>query len=63
MVGYISSPLIQSSLTDRDSGIVTFPTAPSTTISAKGDIIYAEVVRENVRKLEQYVHGEFSPAY
>lgn len=36
---------------------VTFPTAPSTTVSAKGDIIYAEVVREDVRKLEQYVKG------
>ncbi|KZT67951.1 hypothetical protein DAEQUDRAFT_367722 [Daedalea quercina L-15889] len=34
---------------------VTFPTAPSTEITAKGDIVYSEVVRENVRKLEAYV--------
>jgi fatty acid synthase subunit alpha len=34
---------------------VTFPTAPSTEITAKGDILYSEVVRENVRKLEAYV--------
>jgi fatty acid synthase subunit beta len=37
---------------------VTFPTAPHTEVSAKGDIVYSEVVRENVRKLEQYVKGE-----
>jgi hypothetical protein len=36
---------------------VTFPTAPSTVVSGKGDIVYSEVVRENVRKLEQYVKG------
>ena len=36
-------------------GQVTFPTAPSTEITAKGDIVYSEVVRENVRKLEAYV--------
>ncbi|KAJ7769033.1 fatty acid synthase, partial [Mycena olivaceomarginata] len=34
---------------------VTFPTAPHTEVTAKGDIIYSEVVRENVRKLEAYV--------
>jgi fatty acid synthase subunit alpha len=34
---------------------VTFPTAPHTEITAKGDIVYSEVVRENVRKLEAYV--------
>jgi fatty acid synthase subunit alpha, fungi type/fatty acid synthase subunit beta, fungi type len=34
---------------------VTFPTAPRTEVSAKGDIVYSEVVRENVRKLEAYV--------
>ncbi|OJT02257.1 Fatty acid synthase subunit alpha [Trametes pubescens] len=34
---------------------VTFPTAPFTEVTAKGDIIYKEVVRENVRKLEAYV--------
>ncbi|KAH9856627.1 fatty acid synthase [Lenzites betulinus] len=34
---------------------VTFPTAPFTEVSDKGDIIYREVVRENVRKLEAYV--------
>jgi fatty acid synthase subunit alpha len=37
---------------------VTFPTAPSTVVSGKGDIVYSEVVRENVRKLEQYVKGK-----
>ncbi|KAJ7158521.1 fatty acid synthase [Mycena filopes] len=34
---------------------VTFPTAPRTDVTAKGDIVYSEVVRENVRKLEAYV--------
>ncbi|KAG5638483.1 hypothetical protein H0H81_012415 [Sphagnurus paluster] len=34
---------------------VTFPTAPHTEVTAKGDILYSEVVRENVRKLEAYV--------
>ncbi|KIJ66907.1 hypothetical protein HYDPIDRAFT_174219 [Hydnomerulius pinastri MD-312] len=34
---------------------VTFPTAPHTEVTAKGDIVYSEVVRENVRKLEAYV--------
>lgn len=34
---------------------MTFPTAPHTEVTPKGDIVYAEVVRENVRKLEAYV--------
>ncbi|EUC67012.1 fatty acid synthase subunit alpha, partial [Rhizoctonia solani AG-3 Rhs1AP] len=34
---------------------VTFPTAPQTEVNEKGDIIYSEVVREGVRKLEAYV--------
>ncbi|KAJ3517947.1 hypothetical protein NLJ89_g178 [Agrocybe chaxingu] len=34
---------------------VTFPTAPHTEVTEKGDIKYSEVVRENVRKLEAYV--------
>jgi hypothetical protein len=34
---------------------VTFPTAPHTEVTAKGDIIYSEVVRENIWKLEAYV--------
>ncbi|KAF8753393.1 fatty acid synthase [Rhizoctonia solani] len=34
---------------------VTFPTAPKTEVNQKGDIIYSEVVREGVRKLEAYV--------
>ena len=34
---------------------VTFPTAPHTEVTAKGDIVYTEVVRERVRKLEAYV--------
>ncbi|KAI0635636.1 fatty acid synthase [Trametes polyzona] len=34
---------------------VTFPTAPYTEVTDKGDIVYREVVRENVRKLEAYV--------
>ncbi|KAJ3916064.1 fatty acid synthase [Lentinula edodes] len=34
---------------------VTFPTAPHTEVSSKGDIVYTEVMRENVRKLEAYV--------
>ncbi|KAI0915311.1 hypothetical protein AcV5_003816 [Taiwanofungus camphoratus] len=35
--------------------MVTFPTAPHTEVTAKGDIVYSKVVRENVRKLEAYV--------
>ena len=34
---------------------VTFPTAPHTEVTAKGNIIYSEVVCENVRKLEAYI--------
>ena len=34
---------------------MTFPTAPHTEVTDKGDIVYREVVRENVRKLEAYV--------
>ncbi|OBZ77868.1 Fatty acid synthase subunit alpha [Grifola frondosa] len=34
---------------------VIFPTAPHTEVTAKGDIVYTEIVRENVRKLEAYV--------
>ncbi|EIW84299.1 fatty acid synthase [Coniophora puteana RWD-64-598 SS2] len=45
---------------------VTFPTAPHTEVTEKGDIVYTEVVRENVRKLEAYVEemasGDMTPA-
>lgn len=34
---------------------VTFPTAPKTTITAKGDIIYEETNRKGVSRLEKYV--------
>lgn len=34
---------------------VTFPTAPKTEVNGSGDIVYSEVMRENVRKLEAYV--------
>jgi fatty acid synthase subunit alpha len=34
---------------------VALPTAPNTEITAKGDIVYTEVSRQNVRKLESYV--------
>ncbi|PFH52946.1 hypothetical protein AMATHDRAFT_138867 [Amanita thiersii Skay4041] len=34
---------------------VTFPTAPHTDVTEKGDIVYSEVVRDGVRKLEAYV--------
>ncbi|KZP00458.1 fatty acid synthase [Calocera viscosa TUFC12733] len=34
---------------------VTFPTAPHTEVTAKGDIVYSEMNRPNVRKLEAYV--------
>ncbi|KAF8312438.1 fatty acid synthase, partial [Clavulina sp. PMI_390] len=34
---------------------VTFPTAPHTEVTEGGDIVYSEVVREGVRKLEAYV--------
>jgi fatty acid synthase subunit alpha len=37
---------------------VALPTAPSTEITAKGDIVYTEISRTNVRKLESYVKGE-----
>ena len=40
---------------DLTSGLVTFPTAPHTDVTEKGEIKYSEVVRENVRKLEAYV--------
>jgi hypothetical protein len=39
---------------------VALPTAPHTEITAKGDIVYTEVSRQNVRKLESYVKGKFS---
>ena len=35
-----------------------FPTAPKTELTAKGDIVYSEVVRENVRKLKEIVSGD-----
>ena len=46
---------------------VALPTAPHTEITAKGDIVYTEVLRQNVRKLESYVKemasgGEVEPA-
>ncbi|GAA5980800.1 hypothetical protein JCM11641_002656 [Rhodosporidiobolus odoratus] len=34
---------------------VTFPTAPKTTVTAKGDIVVEEVTREGVSRLEKYV--------
>jgi len=34
---------------------VTFRTAPHTEVTKKGEIVYSEVVRENVRKLEAYI--------
>jgi fatty acid synthase subunit alpha len=37
------------------SPLVTFPTVPHTEITEKGEIIYSEVNRENVRKLDGYV--------
>ncbi len=37
---------------------VALPTAPNTEITVKGDIIYTEISRQNVRKLESYVKGE-----
>ena len=39
--------------------IVTFPTAPHTEVTEKGEIKYSEVVRENGCKLEAYV-GEMA---
>ncbi|WVR07425.1 hypothetical protein IAU60_004466 [Kwoniella sp. DSM 27419] len=46
---------------------VALPTAPHTEVSAKGDIQYSEISRQNVRKLESYVKemasgGEVEPA-
>lgn len=45
---------------------VALPTAPKTEITAKGDIVYSEISRQNVRKLESYVKemasgGEVQP--
>ncbi|EMD40218.1 hypothetical protein CERSUDRAFT_122278 [Gelatoporia subvermispora B] len=37
---------------------VTFPTAPHTEVTAKGNIVYSEVVRENVHKLEAYIQED-----
>ncbi|RXK40210.1 hypothetical protein M231_02484 [Tremella mesenterica] len=34
---------------------VALPTAPHTEITANGDVVYREVLRQNVRKLESYV--------
>lgn len=34
---------------------VTFPTAPHTEVTQKGEIVYSEVVRENLRKFRAYV--------
>ena len=34
---------------------VMFPMAPHTEVTAKGNIVYSEVVHENVQKLEAYV--------
>ncbi|KAH9965205.1 hypothetical protein BC827DRAFT_1182911, partial [Russula dissimulans] len=34
---------------------VTFPTVPHTEISEEGEIVYSEVNRENVHRLEAYV--------
>lgn len=38
---------------------VALPTAPHTEVTAKGDIVYSEIIRQNVRKLESYVKGEY----
>lgn len=50
----VSSP-VRLLLLCADEFKVTFPTAPHTEVNAKGDIVYSEIVRENVRKLEAYV--------
>ena len=38
---------------------VALPTAPQTEITAKGDIVYTEISRQHIRKLESYVKGEW----
>jgi hypothetical protein len=43
------------------SDLVTFPTAPHTEVNSKGDIVYTEVVREPVRKLEEMGSGDTIP--
>ena len=35
-----------------------FPTAPKTELTAKCDIVYSEVVHENVHKLEEMVSSD-----
>ena len=42
--------------------IVAFPTAPHSEVTAKGGIVYTELNRENVRKLEAYVEEIASDA-
>jgi fatty acid synthase subunit alpha len=37
---------------------VALPTAPHTEVTPNGDILYSEILRQNVRKLESYVKGE-----
>jgi fatty acid synthase subunit alpha, fungi type len=37
------------------SSPVTFSAAPKTEVTTKGDIVYSEVIRETVRKLEAYI--------
>ncbi|CDK29759.1 unnamed protein product [Kuraishia capsulata CBS 1993] len=35
---------------------ISYPTGPKTTVDAKGNIVYDEINRPAIRKLEQYVH-------
>ena len=52
-------PLDGAHFTRADSSLrlvaVTFPTAPKTTVTAKGEIISEEVSRAGVSRLEKYV--------
>lgn len=53
--GGLGKEVVDSAPVYRD---VALPTAPTTEITAKGDIVYTETSRQNVRKLESYVKGE-----
>ncbi|KAK0194661.1 hypothetical protein F5146DRAFT_1185684 [Armillaria mellea] len=46
---------LQAKLDSNAKEHITLPTAPHTEVNSKGDIVYSEVVWENVCKLEAYV--------
>jgi 3-oxoacyl-ACP reductase-like protein len=51
----IVAPQLNTTREYSNASAVACPTAPHTEINEKGEIVYSEVNRENVRKLEAYV--------